>query len=695
MTTEYQNYLNEKKILYEQVLQFIDSTDNTDENFQKLIIILKKQKIDENQSELKNLLRLLVSISNNHFNQLHIYNNNLFQFLEYLSAQIKKIFTNKEIFKIFKDSKSILLYLIENQIFIIDEHITELILQLNGKKSFHYRFYFYPEIKQFLRKEDKNVINQEITPDFYKKRKIGQNSSTICELIREDSIIEFIKYINKNDISLSSQIKPSIFERSPLLLQNDPTLIEYAAFCGSIQIFNYLRTNKVELKPSLWIYGIHSNNEEIIYLIEESKIEPPESSFINCLTESIKCHHNGITEYIKNALMGDEQEYITDETFCKSIFQSCNYKEIPEDLNNNYLFFFASWYEFSELVNLYLKPKIDDVKNKITDKTEFYDLIRNEALQDNKNIEMIYILLTLSGFESTQDIFKKCANLEYLVIPPSITKIGKNSFYECTDLKQVLIPSTVTIIEKNGFAYTYSLKKIVLTPFLKYIGEGCFSRCNELKQIVFPSSLAYIETYTVFHKNGSLESIFFEKPSQLDYICTYFCQHLYSLKKITLPSSITEICSDSFYYCENLKQITIPSSVKVMDNACFKNCKSLENVFFEKPYSLKTIGYQAFFNSKIKSIIIPSSVTLIRQYAFRKCRSLKKVDFDSPSSLVEIGEEAFYMCSSLTNISIPDSVTTIRNYAFQYCLSLEKVTVPSALNTKNLGITVAAKIEKI
>ena len=138
MATEYQNYLNEKKILYEQVLQFIDSTDNTDENFQKLIIILKKQKIDENQSELKNLLRLLVSISNNHFNQLHIYNN-LFQFLEYLSAQIKRIFTNKEIFKIFKDSKLILLHLIENQILIIDDEITELILQLNGKKSFHYR----------------------------------------------------------------------------------------------------------------------------------------------------------------------------------------------------------------------------------------------------------------------------------------------------------------------------------------------------------------------------------------------------------------------------------------------------------------------------------------------------------------------------------------------------------------------------
>ena len=63
------------------------------------------------------------------------------------------------------------------------------------------------------------------------------------------------------NISLLSTIKPSIFEINKYL-------IEYAAFFGSIRIFQYLRFNNIELQPSLWFYAIHSNNTEMIHLLE-------------------------------------------------------------------------------------------------------------------------------------------------------------------------------------------------------------------------------------------------------------------------------------------------------------------------------------------------------------------------------------------------------------------------------------------
>lgn len=53
------------------------------------------------------------------------------------------------------------------------------------------------------------------------------------------------------------------------------SIIEYASFFGSIQIFQYLIMNKVELKPSLWLYAIHSQNAELISLLEENKIDRP------------------------------------------------------------------------------------------------------------------------------------------------------------------------------------------------------------------------------------------------------------------------------------------------------------------------------------------------------------------------------------------------------------------------------------
>ena len=54
------------------------------------------------------------------------------------------------------------------------------------------------------------------------------------------------------------------------------TLIEYAAFFGSIQIFNYLKLNKISLTPSLWKYAIHGNNAEIIQILEENHFQLPQ-----------------------------------------------------------------------------------------------------------------------------------------------------------------------------------------------------------------------------------------------------------------------------------------------------------------------------------------------------------------------------------------------------------------------------------
>ena len=55
---------------------------------------------------------------------------------------------------------------------------------------------------------------------------------------------------------LTSKIKESFFETNPYLLENkeNMTLIEYAAFFGSIQIIQFLNLSSVPLKTSLWMY---------------------------------------------------------------------------------------------------------------------------------------------------------------------------------------------------------------------------------------------------------------------------------------------------------------------------------------------------------------------------------------------------------------------------------------------------------
>ena len=189
--------------------------------------------------------------------------------------------------------------------------------------------YFQPKIQSFLNEEwfpkyetneDKEEeeeenkwikkIKKELPTDFHENRKIGENDYEICKLIRKDLIEDFIVCVNKNCYSVDSTINPSIYETNNFLLKNEnTTLIEYAAFFGSIQIFNYLRNNGAEFDLWLWLYGVHGQNPEIINFLEENKTLPKtdeeeeesvKMSFEGIFKESIKCHHIDVANYIQD-----------------------------------------------------------------------------------------------------------------------------------------------------------------------------------------------------------------------------------------------------------------------------------------------------------------------------------------------------------------------------------------------------------
>ena len=198
--------------------------------------------------------------------------------------------------------------------------------------------------------------------DFYEKRKRGENDGFICSLIQKDSIDNFIIYVNKNLISLNSIIKPSNYETNNFLFKNNNiTLIEYATFFGSIQIFNYLRLNKVELTPSLWLYAIHSKNADIIHLLEENQIKPKNDSYNKCLIESIKCHHNDIANYIQN-------QYLLEDSTCNVLVDCLKYYNFhftEKNLINESSFVYLCEYDYRMLVNIFLKETDVDINMKI------------------------------------------------------------------------------------------------------------------------------------------------------------------------------------------------------------------------------------------------------------------------------------------------------------------------------------------
>ncbi|KAK8892416.1 hypothetical protein M9Y10_029643 [Tritrichomonas musculus] len=272
-------YINKLKRIYCTIIKFLDNqyeiNNVNDEPFHILKCYADNIECDENREEITQILHMINNIASNHHRGSNFIKK-IKKIIQCFKSVIMSSLSNYEIFSIFKENKLILKYLIDSEIINVSEEICKEIIykiELNGTKYCHF---FYPEIKKFIdddkiKEIEKELLseNPNIFDNFESKLLEGENDSYICSLIRQDSIEEFVSYVNRLNMPLTSEIKHSIFETNSFLIENESTsLIEYSAFFGSIQIFNYLRMMNVELKPSIWLYAIHSQNTELFHLLE-------------------------------------------------------------------------------------------------------------------------------------------------------------------------------------------------------------------------------------------------------------------------------------------------------------------------------------------------------------------------------------------------------------------------------------------
>ncbi|KAK8897388.1 hypothetical protein M9Y10_015334 [Tritrichomonas musculus] len=351
-----EQYAKEMKAIQESVLEFIENDMPND--------VLKKNfeeyKIYENKPKLITLLHIISMISKYHFRTP-----NFFEKLEYIIIHFKneilKYLANFEIFTIFKNSKRILLFLFEEKILNPELSIYNVISQKEYKKMFYIE-YFLPEFSNFITRNPlKNNIEENI---FKSKRKEGENDGYLAELIRTDSIDEFIIYINKNNISLTSTINSSIFETNLiLLLDSSLSLIEYASFFGSFQIFKYLQLNQVILNTSLLKYAIHGKNPEIIHILESNCQSIYDNFNYDFLFESIKCHHVDIMNYINNILLeipSDKNDMILFQSLKYHNFAGiCKCNITNEYIQNNFINFIN--FDYYDIVEFVLRNSDQDV----------------------------------------------------------------------------------------------------------------------------------------------------------------------------------------------------------------------------------------------------------------------------------------------------------------------------------------------
>ena len=305
-------------------------------------------------------------------------------------------------------------------------------------------------------------------------------------------------------------------------------------------------------------------------------------------------------------------------------------------------------------------------------------------------------------------LFEGCSALTTLVIPNTVTKIGKNAFKE-SGLTQITLPESLTTIEASAF-YKTKLETITIPKNVTKIPTDCFYQCENLIRAMFPNTLTTIDA-RAFRGCSNLANI--DIPTSLETIgigAFGDCKNLKLTNQFRFPDSMKEIGEAAFENCtqlginqlifpgnmENaniggfidcdvthviveegakkvtltsnkyLKSITLPKTVSELVG--YLDAVELESFVIDEEAPLTEIGALTFFRStKLKSFICPKSVTKIGAMAFSECSALETVKL--PEGITSIGNRAFEYCSSLVNLNIPKGVKTIGTKAFLSCSS--------------------------
>ena len=442
---EISDYIQMILDIYHIILEFIDNGVDDDLNIQELFL-----NIDKEFDDVKLILLIISKICENHFRFPYFFKK-IEAIILHFESKIKQNFKNDEIYQLFKGNQRILLFLIQKNIMLPVDEIK-------------YNLYFYPEAKHLIRNKEKEIFETQFNKSyqiesFEEKRLIGENDSYICTLIRNDSIVEFIQYINKYSIGFSSKIPYSIYETNLFLQEHQNTsLIEYAAFYGSIRIFQYLKRSGAKIEPSIWLYSIHGQNTEIIQLLEDDHI--PQNHTV-CFEEAIKCHHNAIAQYIQD----NGREFIVTYEVPFG-FHYYNFDFISDDIfSTQHLFFYLCKYNYYSIAKLYLKSKNID--------SSF--LINIDDYKISKYRKCIEILCSVDNIKTGNEYLIKYSYNENEANPQFELECQMNIKYPC-------------ILELVGYNQDYG-KQIFL---YKYMPNGTLQDYINSKSIEKTSTRNYI-----------------------------------------------------------------------------------------------------------------------------------------------------------------------------------------------------------
>ena len=128
-----------------------------------------------------------------------------------------------------------------------------------------------------------------------------------------------------------------------------------------------------------------------------------------------------------------------------------------------------------------------------------------------KDLDINYITIPDNVKRIEKNAFA-LSKIENIIIPESVTFIGRAAFYGCHLLKKITIPGSVNSIDESVFEDCTSLENVQLNEGIKTIGAFTFDN-TAIKSIVFPNSIEAINR-RILSNCKNLESVTFGRNLQ-------------------------------------------------------------------------------------------------------------------------------------------------------------------------------------
>lgn len=312
--------------------------------------------------------------------------------------------------------------------------------------------------------------------------------------------------------------------------------------------------------------------------------------------------------------------------------------------------------------------------------------------------------------------FENQASVTSVLIPDTVTEIGRQAFRNCANLAAVNEGNNIAAIAPNAFFGTAWDSN--LTGGEVYLGKTLYKYAGGMytdTEITVKEGTLGIAGNAF---NGMDKLVKVTLPVGLTNIGEYAfggAQTGTGLTEITFPDSVTEIGANAFRNAKSLAKVTLGANVAYIgDNAFggtavsdltyganaefgaqgpFRGLTAAASVTFDD--SVTTFPAKLFEDWTGLSSVSLGGVTQLPANAFDGFENLSSVTLEA---ITTIGDYAF-RGTALAEVTIPAGVTSIGNGAFANCASLAKVnynaaaaTAPNSANNAFAGCTALTSV---